>query len=55
MADYLLTRQFLEELAVFEKSVSARDLRSLEETLAAAASRLFQIHVGETCPGSSKR
>ncbi len=35
MADYVLTRQFLEELAVFEKSVSARDLKSLEETLAA--------------------
>ena len=35
MADYLLTRQFLEELAAFEKSVSARDLKSLEEALAA--------------------
>ena len=35
MADYVLTRQFLQELALFEKSGSARDLESLEEALAA--------------------
>ena len=35
MADYVLTRQFLQELAVFVKSVSANDLKSLEEVLAA--------------------
>jgi len=35
VADYLLTRQYLEELAVFEKSVSARDFQRLEETMAA--------------------
>ncbi len=35
MADYVLTRQFLEELALFEKSASARDLKNLEEALAA--------------------
>ena len=35
MADYVLTRQFLQELALFEKSGSARDLKSLEEALAA--------------------
>ena len=35
MADYNFTRKFLEELASFEKSVSARDLKSLEEVLAA--------------------
>jgi hypothetical protein len=35
VAEYLLSRQFLEELSLFEKSVSARDLRNLEETLAA--------------------
>lgn len=35
MADYLLTRQFLQETSLFEKSVSPRDLKSLEEALAA--------------------
>ncbi|MBI2359765.1 MAG: hypothetical protein HYV04_12855 [Deltaproteobacteria bacterium] len=35
MADYILSHQFLEDLAAFEKSASARDLKSLEETLAA--------------------
>ena len=35
MADYVLTRQFLQELALFEKSGSARDLKNLEEALAA--------------------
>jgi hypothetical protein len=35
VADFLLTRHFLEEMAAFEKSASARDLRNLEETLAA--------------------
>ena len=35
MADYLLARQFINELAAFEKSASARDRESLEKTLAA--------------------
>ena len=35
MDDYLLARQFIKELAVFEKSASARDLESLEKALAA--------------------
>ena len=35
MADFVLTREFLEELAAFEKSASAHDLKNLEETLAA--------------------
>ena len=35
MADYHFTRKFLVELALFEKSVSARDLKNLEEILAA--------------------
>ena len=35
MADFVLTREFLEELAAFEKSASAHDLENLEETLAA--------------------
>ncbi len=35
MAEYRLSRQFLEELAAFEKSASARDLQSLEEAMAA--------------------
>ncbi|HEY1269542.1 MAG TPA: hypothetical protein VGH16_19945 [Candidatus Binatia bacterium] len=35
MADYVLTRQFLDELASFEKSATSGDLRLLEETLAA--------------------
>jgi len=37
VADFLFTRQFLDELSVFEKSASARDLEALEETLAAIA------------------
>jgi hypothetical protein len=35
VADYRFTRRFLEELSVFEKSVSPNDLRTLEEVLAA--------------------
>ena len=35
MADFVLTREFLEELAAFEKSASSRDLKNLEETLTA--------------------
>ncbi|MBI2087966.1 MAG: hypothetical protein HYT78_04385 [Deltaproteobacteria bacterium] len=35
MADFVLTRGFLEELAGFEKSASAHDLENLEGTLAA--------------------
>jgi len=35
VAEYLLSQQFLAELSLFEKSVSARDRRNLEETLAA--------------------
>ena len=35
MADYVLSRQFLEDMAAFEKSASARDLKNLEESLAA--------------------
>lgn len=35
MADFVLARQFLEELVVFEKSASARDLENLEGALAA--------------------
>jgi len=37
VADYFFTRQFLDELSVFEKSVSARDLETLEQALAAIA------------------
>jgi hypothetical protein len=37
VADYLFTRQFLDELSVFEKSASARDLETLEQALAAIA------------------
>lgn len=35
MADYVFTRRFLEELSIFEKSVSARDVKNLEGALAA--------------------
>lgn len=35
MADYLLARKFLEELAIYEKSGSTRDRDNLEEALAA--------------------
>ena len=35
MADFVLTREFLEELAAFEKSASSQDLKNLEDTLAA--------------------
>lgn len=35
MADYLLARRFLEELSLFEKSASSRDLEHLDDTLAA--------------------
>lgn len=35
MAEYRFSRHFLEELALFEKSVSPADLRSLEAVLAA--------------------
>ncbi|TAK10055.1 hypothetical protein EPO44_00490 [bacterium] len=37
MADYILSRQFLEDMAVFEKSASARDLENLEKAIAAIA------------------
>jgi hypothetical protein len=37
VAEYLFTRQFLNELSVFEKSVSARDLETFEQSLAAIA------------------
>jgi hypothetical protein len=37
VADYLFTRQFLDELSVFEKTVSARDLETLEQALAGIA------------------
>jgi hypothetical protein len=37
VADYLFTRPFLEELALFEKSASSRDIGSLEEAFAAIA------------------
>lgn len=33
MADYILSRQFLEEMAAFEKSASARDLENLDGAL----------------------
>jgi len=35
VADFVLTREFLEELTAFQKSTSSRDLKALEETLAA--------------------
>ena len=35
MADYRFTRQFLDELSIFEKIASAGDLENVEETLAA--------------------
>jgi len=35
VADYVLSRQFLEDMAAFEKSASARDRENLEEALAA--------------------
>jgi hypothetical protein len=35
VADYRLARQFLDELALFEKSASSRDLENLDKTLAA--------------------
>lgn len=35
MADYLLSKQFLEELSAFEKSVSVRDLANLDQAMAA--------------------
>jgi len=34
VADFVLTRQFLKELAEFEKSASGRDLTNLEQALA---------------------
>ena len=34
MADYILSRQFLKDMAVFEKSASARDLEALEKVMA---------------------
>ena len=37
MAEFVFTRRFLQELAEFEKSASGRDLKNLEETLAAIA------------------
>jgi hypothetical protein len=35
VAEYRLARRFLEELSTFEKSASARDLKNLDDTLAA--------------------
>jgi hypothetical protein len=35
VAEYILSRQFLEELTIFEQSASARDLANLDQTLAA--------------------
>ena len=35
MADYLLSKRFLDELLLYEKSASPSDLRHLDETLAA--------------------
>jgi hypothetical protein len=35
VADYGFARQFLEDLAAFEKSASARDLENLDQALAA--------------------
>lgn len=35
MADFVLTQEFLEELAAFEKSASAHDLQNLEQALTA--------------------
>ena len=37
MADYVLSRQFLEDMAAFEKSASARDLENVEKAIAAIA------------------
>jgi len=37
MADFLLSKRFLDELSLFEKSASPRDLQHLDETLAAIA------------------
>lgn len=37
MADYILSRQFLEDMAAFEKSASARDLENVEKAIAAIA------------------
>ena len=35
MAEYFLSKQFLDELSVFEKSVSARDVANLDQAMAA--------------------
>lgn len=35
MTDFRLSKRFLDELSLFEKSASARDLQHLDETLAA--------------------
>lgn len=37
MADYVLSREFLEDMAAFEKSASARDLENFEKAIAAIA------------------
>ena len=37
MADYVLSQQFLEDMAAFEKSASARDLENVEKAIAAIA------------------
>jgi hypothetical protein len=37
VADYILSRQFLEDMAAFEKSASARDLENVEKAIAAIA------------------
>ncbi|MGE5218149.1 MAG: hypothetical protein ACM3SP_14200 [Chloroflexota bacterium] len=38
MAEYRFSRRFLEELSAFEKSASPRDLKAVDEILAAIAS-----------------
>jgi hypothetical protein len=35
VADYVLTRRFIDDVAVFEKSASTADLKNLDESLAA--------------------
>jgi len=37
VADYVLSQQFLEDMAAFEKSASARDLENVEKAIAAIA------------------
>ena len=37
MAEFLLSKRFLDEMSLFEKSASPRDLQHLDETLGAIA------------------